>query len=278
MDYKLLAIDMDDTLLGDDLKISERTQERIRLARDMGVRVIISTGRMFRSIVPFIKELELDGPSLVYNGAMVNKLNDEKPLLHYPIPSQYAVQISNIVEEAGFQLNAYVDDKLYVRKRTPEVLDYMDRTGVDSTEVGPIGDFLAGNSAVNAKVRNPTKLLVIHTDIPEINEMKEKLKDEFGDELSITGSKPYFIEITAKDISKGNTLAELAEMFDIDREEVIAIGDGMNDYEMIQWAGLGVAVENAHPDLKEEADYVTASCNDDGVAQVIDKFILKGRE
>ncbi|AZR72237.1 hypothetical protein BBF96_01780 [Anoxybacter fermentans] len=268
MDFRMLAVDMDDTLLGKDLKITKETIKKIQLAKKAGVKVIIATGRMFISIIPFLRQLELTDPVIVYNGAMVCRLGDKKPLLHHPIPLEYARKIARRVESAGYQLNAYINDQLYVREQTPEVLRYMQRTGVNSTKVGPIGDFLE---------EDPTKLLVIHDNLSEIEQLKAELRSEFGDVLTITQSKPYFIEVMAKGISKGKTLAELAKGLGIAPHEVIAIGDGLNDLEMVKWAGLGVAVANAHPELKEAADYVTGSCDEEGVAQVIDKFILRRR-
>ncbi|MCK4258602.1 MAG: HAD family phosphatase [Halanaerobiales bacterium] len=266
MSYRLIAIDMDDTLLGDDLKIGSRTKERIQLAREAGVKVVIATGRMFQAIVPYIQELDLKEPAIVYNGALVQRFGDRDSLVHYPIPLKFAKRIASRVENAGSQLNAYIDDKLYVRARTPEVLYYMERTKVDSIEVGPIANFLQAP---------PTKLLVIHRNLQEINQLKEELQEEFGEDLSITGSKSYFIEITASGISKGAALAELTKKMGISSREVIAIGDGLNDLTMVKWAGLGVAVQNAHPDLRKAADYVTSSCDEEGVAQVIDQFILQ---
>lgn len=266
MNYRMLAVDMDDTLLGKDLQISARTVECIRLAREVGVKVVISSGRMFRAIVPYMRQLELTDPAIVYNGAAVYRLDEAGPLINHIIPVEIARAIARRVEEMGSQLNAYINDQLYVRRITPEVGRYMKRTRVESTVVGPMGDFLQVG---------PTKLLVMHDNLREIAEIKANLLREFGDLVAITGSKPYFIEIMQKGISKGRALAELAASFDFAAAEVIAVGDGLNDMEMVQWAGLGVAVANAHPDLKAAANYITASCDEEGVAQVIREFILK---
>lgn len=266
MKYRMLALDMDDTLLGRDLRIGQQTAERIRQAKEAGVRVVISSGRMFRAILPYFRQLELTEPAIVYNGALVCQPDGEEPLFHHTIPLEPAREIARCVEEFGSQLNAYIGDWLYVRKQTPEVLRYMERTRVDSTEVGPISDFLR---------EEPTKLLVIHDDPTEIEVLRTRLKAEFGDQLAITQSKPYFIEIMARGVSKGQSLAKLARQMGMEREEVIAVGDGLNDLEMVQWAGLGVAVANAVPELRRAADFVTTSCDEEGVAHVIDRFILQ---
>lgn len=271
MGYQMLALDMDGTLLGRDLKISSRTVARIQAAREQGVKIVIATGRMFRAIVPYLQQLKLaDDPAIVYNGAMVKTLNSTKPLVHHPLSINHALRVANSVEAAGSQLNVYLDDFLYVRQRTPEVLRYMKLTGVDSTVVGPLGEFFANNQLSTG----PTKLLVIHDHLAEMKKLRRALEAEFGDILTITSSKPYFIEITAKNISKKTALADLAQSAGCRQEEVIAIGDSFNDLSMVEWAGLGVAVLNAVPDLKNVADYVTSSCDQDGVAQVIEKFIL----
>lgn len=265
MKYRMLAIDMDDTLLGQDLKISAGTVERIQKAKEKGVRVVIATGRMFQAIIPYLRQLELTDPAIVYNGAMVQRLEDEQPEVHHPVPVKLGRELANRVEDMDSQLNAYIHDQLFVRKRTPQVFRYMEATGVDSTEVGLLGEYLQ---------QNPTKLLVIHDNLDEIEEMQQTLTQEFGEQLSIFRSKPNYIEVTAKGISKGKALAELAQKMGIDQSQVIAIGDSQNDLEMIKWAGLGVAVANARPEVKEVADFVTGSCEEDGVAQVIDRFIL----
>lgn len=266
MKYRMLALDMDDTLLGHNMQISKRTVEKIQQAKAAGVRVVIASGRMFRAILPYFRQLELTDPAIVYNGAMVRQPDAAEPILHNPIPLELARQVAQRVEECGSQLNAYIGDWLYVRKQTPEVLRYMEKTKVDSTEVGPIGDFLE---------EEPTKLLVIHYNCDEIEALRTQLKTEFKDQLSITQSKPYFIEIMAQGVSKGHTLAKLSQQMGYSQEEVIAIGDGLNDVEMIQWAGLGVAMANGVPELRNVADYVTTSCDEDGVAGVIDRFILQ---
>lgn len=266
MSYRMLAVDMDDTLLGKDLQVGARTVERIRLAREAGVKVVIASGRMFRAIVPYLRQLELTDPAIVYNGAAVYRLGESEPLVNHTIPVEIARDIAHRVEELGSQINAYINDGLFVRQITPQVGRYMKRTRVECTVVGPVGDFL--------KV-GPTKLLVMHDNLREIALIRSNLQAEFGDLVAITGSKPYFIEIMQKGISKGRALAELAASFGFEAAEVIAVGDGMNDMEMVQWAGLGVAVANAHPNLQAAANYITASCDEEGVAQVIDEFILK---
>lgn len=266
MQYRMLALDMDDTLLGHDLQISERTVEAIRQAKTAGVHVVISSGRMFRAILPYFRQLELTDPAIVYNGAMVCRPDQANPLVHYTIPLELARQVAKRIEEFGSQVNVYIDDWLYVREQTPEVLRYMEKTRVDSTSVGPIATWLQVE---------PTKLLVIHDHREEIEALRGLLKAEFGNQLSITQSKPYFIEIMAQGISKGRTLAKLAQQLGVHQREVIAVGDGLNDLEMVQWAGLGVAVANAIPKLHEVADYVTTSCDEEGVVKVIERFILQ---
>ncbi len=271
MRYRMIALDMDDTLLGSDLKISPDTVDRIRQAKEKGVQIVIATGRMFRAIIPYLQELNLEvDPVIVYNGAMVKRLSDSKPMVHHPIPVDLAREVANCIERAGSQVNVYLDDQLFVRAKTPEVLRYMKKTRVDSTEVGPIGEFFNEGFAG----QGPTKMLVIHYDLTEIDQLRKDIQDKFGDILTITGSKPYFIEITKRGISKGYALAELAKISGYTAEQVIAIGDGLNDLSMVKWAGLGVAVANAHPDLQKAANYVTSSCDEEGVTQVIDKFIL----
>ncbi|MBM7624183.1 Cof-type HAD-IIB family hydrolase [Sporohalobacter salinus] len=266
MEYKLLAIDVDDTLLSDELVLSSRVKNKIRKAVEANVLVTIATGRMYSSALPYAKQLELGLPLITYNGALIKEAISGEVIDHQPIPVELAQEIGALADREDWHLNLYINDKLYVTKSGPTVEKYEEISGMRATLVEEeITDFL---------VQSPTKLLIIGSSPAQTEGILTRISDEFGDDLSITQSKSTFVEIMQQDVSKGVALKHLAKKFDIKRNEVIAIGDSLNDLEMIEYAGLGVAVANGADELKERSDYVTESNEEDGVAGVIDKFIL----
>lgn len=266
MDYKLVAIDLDDTLLADDLQISERTVEAIKEAQDGGVRVVIATGRMHSSALPYAKLLGLKHELITYNGALVKRVGDNQTLYHQPISVELAREVTEVAQEYDLHINFYLDDLLYVNKAGAEA-DYYE-------EVAGIKPILITEGAADFLDRPSTKLLIIEDDRAKLEEVLAELTAKFGDLLTITTSKVNFIEIMGQQVCKGTTLANRSTELGIKAEEVIAIGDSYNDLEMIEYAGLGVAVGNAKDEIKEEANYITGSNNEEGVAQVIEKFIL----
>ncbi|GAB6138041.1 Cof-type HAD-IIB family hydrolase [Halanaerobaculum tunisiense] len=266
MEYELLAIDLDDTLLGDDYKIAARTQEAIKQAEELGVKVVIATGRMYASALPYIKQLECTEEVITYNGALVKEAATDEIIDHQPVPLELAQQVSTYVEEHDLHLNLYVDDLLYVNKVGLEAEYYEEVSGVKPILIEEeVTDFLDQPS---------TKLLIVEKDLDRVEEILADLEEQLGSQLYITASKSYFIEIMTPDVSKAAALDRVAEKAGIAAEDIVAIGDSYNDLEMIDYAGLGVAVDNARGQVKEVADYITLSNDEAGVAEVIEKFIL----
>lgn len=266
MDCKLLAIDLDDTLLGDDLVISQETKQAVKKAKAAGVKVVIATGRMYCSALPYAQELGLAEEIITYNGALMKKIAAEEEVFHHPVPLSVTKQIADYIETEDLHLNLYLDDALYVNKSGWGADYYEEVSGEEAVLIEePLDQFLS---------QPPTKLLIIERDEEKRERSLQTLKQKFGEQVYVTSSKTYFIEIMNRIVSKGEALQELTDRLEIDREEVIAIGDSYNDLEMLEYAGLGAAVNNADQPIREQADYVTASEHDEGVAEVINKFIL----
>ncbi|MGM0470952.1 MAG: Cof-type HAD-IIB family hydrolase [Bacillota bacterium] len=267
MDYKLLAVDLDDTLLSNQLQLSNRVKEAVTAARNQGVVVTVATGRMYSSAKPYAQQLEIDTPLITYNGALIKEVATEQVINHHPIEVNTCQEIAQLVKEYDWHLNIYFNDKLYVNKLGREARRYQEIAGIKPLLVeDDICHFLSQPS---------TKLVVIGNNITETSEIAAQLEAQFGERLNITRSKPTFIEIMNENISKGRAVKNLAAQLDIKQEEVIAVGDSMNDLEMLEYAGLGVAVDNASAQLKKEADYITDSNQEDGVARVIEEFVLE---
>ena len=267
MKYRMVAVDLDDSLLGDDLNISQANQEAIFEAIKEDVLVTIATGRMFQSALPYMEKLRLDIPVITYQGALIKNAMSGEVLIHRTIPLEYALLILRECKKTNTYLQVYCDDQYYMEEENEKSELYKRLSGLPGIPVGPLEEFLT---------REPTKMLII--DEPEnIQRLKKRFDRILGGKLQITVSKPNYLEFTHVDATKGAAVAYLAELLSIKREEIIAIGDSYNDIPMIEYAGLGVAMGNAPEEVKKHADYVTLSNEEQGVAHVIDRFILGGR-
>lgn len=266
MEYKLLAIDMDDTLLSKGITISARTQQAIKSAVAKGIKVVIATGRMHSSALPHLKDLGLKEEVITYNGALLKELKSGKTILHQPVPLDICQEIIKIVKEKDLHLNLYINDILYVNKLGFGAEYYEKLSGIKPVLIKEdLEEFVTEPS---------TKLLIVEEDLDKVKEIQNRLESQFDDILNITRSKDTFIEMMNKDVSKGNTLAKLVKRLNLEAKDIIAVGDSYNDIDMIEYAGLGVAVANAREAVKEKADYITKSNDEDGVAELIEKFIL----
>lgn len=262
--YKLLAIDIDDTLINDDKEITPGTREALVRAMESGVTVTLATGRMYASAKQQAAKLGLNVPLITYQGSLVKNANDETVLYERAVPESAAIYLYELSKERGLHIQAYVNDRLIAAEDNEKLRDYCRLSNV-GFEIEPDLSKLAALPS--------TKLLMI--DEPELlDELQTELLPIIGDRVHITKSKPHFLEFVHKEATKGHALRFLAEHIGCSMEQTIAIGDSWNDHEMIEAAGLGVAMGNAVEPLKRIADYVTLSNNEDGVKHVVDKFIL----
>jgi Cof subfamily protein (haloacid dehalogenase superfamily) len=264
--YRLLAIDLDDSLLNDDIAISEKNKEAIRHAVDRGVIVTIATGRMLRATTPFVKHLGIDFPIITYQGALIANSLSKDVLLHIPVDLDYAREIIGECHRNNVHLQVFVNDMYFYEKDNRYSDIYRRVSGIEGEAVGPLLDFLTCE---------PTKLVMI--DEPEnIQKWQKYFGKKYEGRLEVVVSKANYLEFTHIEATKGNALKFLAGKHGIKQEEIIAIGDSFNDITMLRYAGLGVAMGNASEIVKSQADYVTYTNNEDGVAHVIEKFIVEG--
>jgi Cof subfamily protein (haloacid dehalogenase superfamily) len=235
----------------------------IAAAREAGIPVIIVTGRMFRSIRPYARLAGIDHPVVCYQGAVVAEPESGRFLRHEPIPLALAREAIEAVESEGYALNCYVDDELYVAAHTPESDRYAGFQNLPVQAVGPLLDWLD---------RPPTKLVTIG-EAAVLDALEIRLKARFEERLFISKSLPYFLEIADRDVSKGSGIAFVAEHLGFDLARTIGIGDGENDFELLEAAGFAVAVANAHERLLAIADWVCPPSDEEGVAQVIEAVL-----
>ena len=227
--------------------------------------MVIVTGRMFQAVRPYALEAGIDDPVVCYQGAVVAEPVSGRWLRHEPVPLELARETIAAVNAEGFGLNCYVDDELYVAEITPEARQYADFQHI---ELHPVGDLLEWLE------EPPTKLVVIG-DPEVLDGLKERMVERFDGRLYISKSLPYFLEFAAPSVTKAAGLDFLAEHVGFARERTVAFGDGENDIELVDWAGYGVAVANAHELVKEVADFVCPSVDEEGVAQVLEAFLAR---
>ena len=218
---------------------------------------------MFRSTRPYLVEAGLDDPVICYQGAVVADPATGEFLRHVPIPLDAAHEAIRAIVDAGFHVNCYVDDLLYVAQVTPEARAYADFQHLEIHAVGPLDRWLD---------HEPTKLVAVG-DPAMLDELEAELQPRFRGRLFISKSLPYFLEFAHPDVSKGAGLSFVAERLGFAAENTVACGDGENDRELLDWAGYGVAVANAHPDILERADLVVPDVEHEGVALLLEAYL-----
>lgn len=270
---RLVAIDVDDTLIDDQLQIVAENAEAIRQASAAGIRVTLATGRMYASVEHYARELGLFGTPLIsYNGAWVRDLEGNE-ILHRPVPTALVVELARLARSLGATLNLYVDDRLYVEALNEAVDHY---TSIAQVEAHPVGDLEAFIRS-RPEVGGSTKALMV-VDASEAEALTGRLQAEYAGRLEIVRSKPRFIEFTAIGVSKGEALRVVAGLEGIDQRSVMAIGDSYNDISMLQYAGIGVAVANAPAEVRAAADWTVAHHRDGGVAEALQRVLAAAVE
>lgn len=266
--YKIIALDMDGTLLNEKKVITDRTKAAIKAAREKGVKVVLASGRPIDGLKKFLNELELidnDEYVLSYNGCLVQETKSEKAICEMCLKGSdlhYAYEIS---KELNVNIHAFSADKGLI---TPKNSKY---TEVEA-EINGIDITVCDFNEIN---ENDVIVKIMYIDEPEILDPAiEKHPKELAEKYYLAKSTPYFFEIINKDGNKGVGLKALADHLGVEASEIIAVGDAGNDLAMIEYAGLGVAMGNANKDIKKVANYITKSNEEDGVAHVIEKFIL----
>ncbi|HEX8229894.1 MAG TPA: HAD family hydrolase [Chloroflexia bacterium] len=272
MTIKLLALDLDGTLFTDDLTVSERTRKAIPAAQERGVLVTLATGRMFTTAAKIAHDIGIVAPLICYQGALVRHNGTGEVLYHQTVPLPLVHEIISATEHHGLHLNIYLDDRLYVSRMTEGALYYSQiNYGLTLNEVGDLHAWLDAQGGLE-----PTKLVIV-TPPEQTDAVLDEFTRRYGDLLQVTKSHPRFTEFTNKECSKGRALAFLAARMGVAREEVMAIGDGHNDLDMLQWAGYGLAMPTAPQAVLAIAHGVCLPLADDGAAEAIERFILAAK-
>jgi Cof subfamily protein (haloacid dehalogenase superfamily) len=260
-----VAMDLDRTILPSSLELTDRLVAAVASVRATGVRPIIATGRMFRSARPFALRLDLDTPLICYQGALIADARTGEWLKHSPMPVPLAREVLGALD--GQHVNVYVHDELYVESLNEDALEYARHSKLEPRVVGPLDEWLS----------EPTTKIVVVGDPVEMDVLQTQLRDRFGSRLFIAKSLPHFLEVAEPEVSKGSGLHWVCERLGIDPARVISFGDGANDIELLQEAGIGVAVDDADPDLMPHADFTVPGVEDDGVAGFLEQLAAARR-
>ncbi|HNU80011.1 MAG TPA: Cof-type HAD-IIB family hydrolase [Bacillota bacterium] len=269
--YKMLVTDMDYTLLNKEKRVSDRNREALRRAMEKGVHMVVATGRIYTSARIYAKLLGLDTPIIASNGALIK---DASKTIFRGILSQDTVrEMLRLCHKYGIYCHFFTENTIYSEKlinvslRYTEWNKYMGEE--DQVKIRIVDD---GEEIIEAAKSEVLKAVVFDDDDEKIQKLRDGIM-ETGI-VSVSQSMKHNLEVMNKGVTKGNAVRILAQMYGINREEVIAIGDNENDISMIEYAGLGIAMGNAEECLKRAADHVTGDYQEDGVAEAIEKFIL----
>lgn len=268
---QLLVLDIDGTIAGSSNTIREPVKRAVQAAQARGIQVAIATGRMYRAALRFHEDIGSTLPLMAYQGAFVKNPICGTLHRHWTLDRQHATALLDYFEQPGLRhqlsVHFYIEDQLYAREMTPMTADYTARSGVTPVLVGDLRNVLTNE---------PTKILAMAQDVDLIQSLLSQLKQQYDSkELYLTTSVPIFLEATNPAVNKGTAVRYLAEeLLGLRPENVMAIGDNFNDLEMLEYAGIGVAMGEAPSGVQSAATWVAPGVEEDGAAVAIEKFLL----
>ncbi len=266
--YKLIALDMDGTLLNEEKIVTERTKKAIKAARDKGVTVVLATGRPIDGVTRYLEELDMytdEDYVLSYNGGLVLKTKSREVVCKMGLIGEDVHYLYDLSKKLGVNIHAFSEENGLV---TPKNSKY---TEVEAS----INNITIQEINFDDIKNNESYIKVMMIDEPEIlQKAVDNLPKEVYEKYTVVRSTPYFLEFLNKEVNKGVGVELLAKHLGVKREEIITMGDAGNDLHMIEYAGMGIAMGNAFEEVKKVANYITDSNNEDGVATAIEKFVL----
>ena len=261
---KLVVTDIDGTIADKDANISQKVRTSIEKLKAKGIKVVLATGRMFRATYPVLEDLKLDTPIISYQGGLVKEFYGEQKVLYSKNTDKtLAHEIIDYFRSKNIHINIYVNDVLYVEKEDEYIKKYIENRNI----VYSVADDLK-----KTDMNGLHKVLGIDKDPQKIIDATEELKEKYKDKLYIIRSTPHYCEVSNPEASKAAALCFLRDYWGFKPDEVLAIGDQDNDIDMIEAAGVGVAMGNGTPMLKKAADFITKSVDEDGFSLAMEKY------
>jgi len=268
MRFRLIALDLDGTLMDETRVIPPRTRRAVQAAMEEGCLVTIATGRAFVSAAHFARELSVNAPLICYQGALIRDYRDGNTVHVSTVPVPLAREVAAFSQERNLNVQVYLDDdRAYAAEMNPTIAQMSSVSGVPVTAVGSLSEWLS---------RPPVKFLFVEHE-ETILDLVRDLRAQFNGQLQVVRSWDRLVEVTGPQVSKGDALARLAAYLAVPQSATLAIGDQDNDVSMISWAGLGVAMGDASPSAKSAADVLAPSLAAQGAAWAIEHYVLEGR-
>ncbi|MBP3616475.1 MAG: HAD family phosphatase [Lachnospiraceae bacterium] len=269
MNHKILVLDIDGTLTNSKKEITASTKTALHAMQAAGYTLAIATGRPTAGTEPLAKECKLDvygGYVISYNGARIVRFSTGEILYNNTLPQRFIPQIYEIAKERGVGMVTYdPDDNLITGTPTDQYMELEAR--INRRVIHQVDDFIGA-------IQFPVNKCLISGEPEVLAPLTEELQKRYYGVLNIYRSEPFFLEIMPPLVDKAHALERLLPSLGISREECICCGDGYNDITMLQYAGLGVAMANAQTEVKEAADIITLSNDDDGLVPVICTYFL----
>lgn len=267
MKYKLMAVDMDGTLLNNRREISQTNLKAIHRAVEQGLLFVIASGRPIQGVEKFQPILQLHSPMILYNGAMIAMPGTQEVLFKEVLEVEDARQILCLSEQYHTTACIWSNNKLYVRELNQMVDRYVKIEGVTA-------ELLENKEDEEEVIRQGVTKILWYDEESKIRRIEQELSENPFNNVAFCTSQPFFLEFFNQKVSKGVAVQKVGEMYHIRSEETIAVGDGFNDVSMIEYAGLGVAMGNAPEVIQNKAQYVTVSNEENGIAKILEKFVL----
>ncbi len=261
---KLVALDLDGTLVGRDLKVSPRVREEIARVRGTGVEGCIVTGRMYRATLPYARELALTAPVICYQGAAIVDPETDDVLFDVAVENEIVLDLVRTAKRDGMHVQLYRNDNYYCEQRNRFSGLYARLSRVEPIIVPNLEEAFATSDA--------TKGVVI-ADASDAAAYAPRVEAHFSGRAYVTRSYPEFIEVLNPHVDKGEALRFVAARLGIEMSDVLAIGDSWNDEPLLRAAGTAVAMGNAPESLRTLADAVVADVENDGVAEALRRYI-----
>ena len=262
---RLVAFDLDGTLIGRDMTVRPRVIAAIEKMREAGVAGAIATGRMYRNAVPFAQGLGFSAPVICYQGAAIVDPGDDRILREHPLANDAAMDVVRAAHEWGAYVQLYRDDGYYCEDEDRWAKIYERVSGVRPIVVPSLEEAFAGRSSTKA---------VLVVDPADAERYVAMLRERLGDRAYVTRSYPEFVEIMDPAVDKGDALRWIADRMGIAMDQVAAIGDAWNDEPLLTAAGFGIAMGSAPQALRDIADATVGDLEHDGVAEAIERYVL----
>ena len=266
--YEIIVLDLDGTLTNRDKVITPKTKKALMEIQERGKKIVLASGRPTDGVMPLARELKLEKYGsyiLSFNGGMITNCRTGEVVFSRLLPVEANAKIIGLAEEERVTILTY-DGHTLITNDAESPYSKLENK-INSMEVRQIDD-------LKSYVTYPVPKFLMMDDGDYLAMVEPRVKAAMGKNFSIYRSEPFFLEILPRGIDKAQSLARLLEILGLDKERMIACGDGYNDLTMIKFAGLGVAMENAVLPVRKAADYITMSNNDDGIAHVVEKFMF----